>query len=346
MTQYICPKPIRDAYEVYSKQGSLSEALSDPNFKKIATRLGIVAIEFFIAYQADLSPPLVAVTGSLLSVSAAAIAVGSYFLYEGVTGLFSGAVLNLGYVAVGWALIEYSDRLAMGLLESSLVTSTKTEELPKSMKVVLDFSDESRGVYGAKAIVDSGKLGTQEVVEFFYARSDTGTNAKTQGPKLTFGGNSQFDYAIFANTADVPVEIDGVTYKTREHYYQALKFKEGSTTRLDIQNGKDIFEASGTLRNGVKKSEYESDLRSETPEERFDRLYKANLAFFTQNEAARKLLLSTGKAPIIERNNHPDAWGITFRSGPVKFQDSDKPINHNQQGLILMLVREELAKKG
>ena len=346
MTQYICPKPLRDAYEVYSKQGSLSDALSDPNFKKIATRLGIVATEFFIAYQTDLSLPLVAVTGSILSGSAAAMAVGSYLLYEGVTGLFSEVVMSLGYAAAGWALIEYSDRLAMGLLESSSTTPPETEELPKSMKVTLDFSDESRGVYGAKAIVDSGKLGTQEVVEFFYSRADTGTNAKTQGPKQTFGGKSQFDYAIFANTADAPVEMNGVTYKTREHYYQGLKFKEGSAVRADIQNGKGAFAAPGTLRKEIRKPEHRAHLCSSTAEEKFERLYQANLAFFTQNEAARKLLLSTGKAPIIERNNHPDAWGITFRSGPVKFQDNGKRINHNQQGLILMLVREELAKKG
>lgn len=348
MAHYICPAPLRDAYKAYEQNGSFSKALSDPEFQKIAMRLGLVATEFFIAYQASLSLPLVAVTGSLLSVPAAAIATGSYFLYEGVTNLFSETVFSLGYAVAGGALIEFSDSFAMGLLEMYFTNPEKKEpsieELSKNDKVKLDFSSPERGVFGAKAIVNSRKLGTQEVVEFFYSREDTGENAKAQGPKLTFGGKPQFDYAIFANTAKCEVEVDGVKWQTREHFYQAQKFKKGSPTYVAIQKSEGELATPGNLRKTIKKPEYKDDLRPITPTEQFDNLHRANLAFFEQNKEARELLLSTGKAPIIERNNHPDAWGITFREGEVKYEDGGDRINRNQQGLILMLVREQLSK--
>lgn len=365
MTHYICPAPLRDAYKAYEQNGSFSKALSDPEFQKIAMRLGLVATEFFIAYQASLSLPLVAVTGSLLSIPAAVISTGSYLLYEGVTNLFSETVVSFGYAAAGWALIEYSDRFAMGLLELYFTstkkpdeTSTKKpDELPKDPvkveKVKLDFSAPERGVFGAKAIVDSGKLGTRDVVEFFYSRDDTGENAKAHGPKLTFGGKPQFDYAIFANTAKGEVEIDGAKWLTREHFFNAQKFKKGSATYNAIQKGEGVFASAGDIRNEGKKGEFKGDLRFSTAEgwakwndtEAFETLYRANLAFFKQNKEACELLLSTGKTPIVERNNIPDRWGITFRAGKVKYEDSKKdPINRNLQGLILMLVREQLSK--
>ncbi|WP_420421295.1 NADAR family protein [Simkania sp.] len=345
MLQKIFPAPLRDAYHAYQQNG-----LSDPEFQKVAMRLGLVASQWFIANQTGLSHPILALSGSILSVPSAAIGAGSYLLYSAMTNLFSETVLSVGYAAAGWALIEYSDRFPMGLLET-FFTQTETpeeipEETPKYDYLKVDFSSAERGVFGAKTIVDSGKLGTQEVVEFFYAKTDTSENAKTQGPKLTYGGKQQLDYEIFANTVLEKVEMDGVEWLSREHFYQAQKFKKESPTYAAIQKGEGEFATAGKLRKTIKQEKYKDDLLTDrTGIVNFETLHKVNLAFFKQNEAACKLLLSTEKAPIIERNNHPDRWGITFRSGVVKYLDADKkPINRNQQGLILMLVREELSK--
>ncbi|CCB88340.1 NADAR family protein [Simkania negevensis] len=347
MLQKICPAPLRDAYSAYQQKG-----VSDPEFKKIMMRLSLVATQWFIANQTGLPLPAIAVTGSILSVPSAGIGIGSYLLYEAVTNIFSETVLSLGYAVAGWALIEYSDRFAMGLLESLFVETkkpekpdSKTGEISQEDPIALDFSDPERGVFGAKTIVDSGKLGTQEVVEFFYSKNDTGNNAKAQGPKLTYGGKQQFEYEIFANTAEGEVEIDGIKWKTREHYYQAHKFKEDSPTYKAILACEGEFAAPGTLRIKIKQDKYKGDLlEGRTAIENFATLRKANLEFFKQNKGARELLLSTGKAPIIERNNHPDAWGITFNPGEIKYEEKGMRINRNQQGLILMLVREELSK--
>lgn len=212
----------------------------------------------------------------------------------------------------------------------------------------LDADDKERGVYGSKTIIKSGLLDSEGCVEFFYSL-DGVEKHEVRAHKVSFGGKQQHEFEIFANTTPGEVEIDGVKWPSREHFYQAQKFPKDSATYKAIQEAKtDDFQDPGPLRRRIKKPEYAGECRLPKDKgiwhksEGFRTLHRANLAFFKQNREARELLLSTGKAPIVERNNHPDRWGITFNDNFNVFTGDQGSINRNYQGLILMIVRDQL----
>ena len=212
----------------------------------------------------------------------------------------------------------------------------------------LDANDTEKGIYGSKTIIQSGLLETEGCVEFFYSL-DGVPKHETQAHKTTYGGKEQHEFAILANTTPGAVEMDGTVWPSREHFYQAQKFPKNSETyKAILAASSEDFTDPGPLRRKIKKPEYAHECR--LPKENvmwhlsegFRTLHRANLAFFKQNKEARELLLSTGKAPIVERNNHPDRWGITFQDNYNVFEDSQGTINRNYQGLILMIVRDQL----
>ena len=214
----------------------------------------------------------------------------------------------------------------------------------------LDSDDKDRGVYGSKTIIQSGKLDTDGCVEFFYSL-DGVPRHEERARKVSFGGKQQYEYGIFANTSAGEVEIDGTNWPSREHFFQAQKFPKDSATYKAILTAKSTdFQDPGSLRKIIKRPEFADGCRLPLDKEiwhkseGFRTLHRANLAFFEQNKAARDLLLSTRKVPIVERNNHPDRWGITFQDNLNVFASEKGTINRNYQGLILMIVRDQIGR--
>lgn len=133
-------------------------------------------------------------------------------------------------------------------------------------------------------------------------------------------------YGEFSNFARFPVEIDGITWKTNEHYYQAQKF-------LDDENQQDVFNAKTAKEAANIGRDKNRPLREDWDNVKNDVMRKVVLAKFEQHENLKKLLLETGDVQIVEFSLKDEYWGV-------------KPngVGLNMLGKILMEVRDLLRK--
>jgi ribA/ribD-fused uncharacterized protein len=131
-------------------------------------------------------------------------------------------------------------------------------------------------------------------------------------------------YRFLSNFFVCPVMIDGVLWKSTEHYYQAMK-SEDETYQEEVR----ILPTPGKAKRMGKAVK----LRSDWDEVRDEVMEKAVRAKFTQNEDLKALLLETGKSELIEGNTWGDTtWGVDLRTNK----------GQNRLGKILMKIRGEL----
>lgn len=135
------------------------------------------------------------------------------------------------------------------------------------------------------------------------------------------------DFGEFSNFALYPIVIDGETWKTTEHYFQAQKF-EDKAYRKKVANANTPM-LSATLGRDRKQK-----IRRDWESAKDNVMKKAVLAKFSQHEELRELLLSTGEAKLIEHTENDDYWG-----------DGGDGKGKNKLGQILMAVRAELANE-
>ena len=131
------------------------------------------------------------------------------------------------------------------------------------------------------------------------------------------------DYAAFSNFAPYGVEMDGLWWRTVEHYFQAMKFPD--------EAHRERIRAAGppgrAKRLGLSRAH---PIRPDWDELRDAVMLDAVRVKFRTHEAPRTLLLSTGEEKIAE-NSGDLHWG----TGP----DGSRL---NRLGEILMRVRAEL----
>lgn len=131
-------------------------------------------------------------------------------------------------------------------------------------------------------------------------------------------------YGCFSNFSKHPVVIDGITWKTTEHYFQAMKF-QGTPHEQKIRNASSPTEAK---RLGGTRS---VRLRSDWEDVKDDVMYKALQAKFTQHPNIQATLLGTGTATLVEHTSRDSYWG-----------DGGDGSGKNKLGLLLMKLRDEL----
>lgn len=136
------------------------------------------------------------------------------------------------------------------------------------------------------------------------------------------------DYGEFSNFAEYPIRIDGETWPTTEHYFQAQKF-EDAVYRQRIRKTHSPMEAARMGRDRKMK------LRRDWESVKVSVMHAALLAKFRQHEDLRALLLSTGDAKLVEHTENDDYWG-----------DGGDGRGRNMLGQLLMRVREALATEG
>ena len=136
------------------------------------------------------------------------------------------------------------------------------------------------------------------------------------------------DYGEFSNFAEYPIRIDGETWPTTEHYFQAQKF-EDAAYRQRIRKAHSPMEAARMGRDRRMK------LRRDWESVKVSVMHAALLAKFRQHEDLRALLLSTGDAKLVEHTENDDYWG-----------DGGDGHGRNMLGQLLMRVRAALATEG
>jgi ribA/ribD-fused uncharacterized protein len=140
-----------------------------------------------------------------------------------------------------------------------------------------------------------------------------------------YGRNDTF--GCFSNFADAPIVLDGRTWPTVEHYFQAQKFPDTDYEET-IRRARTPAKAKAMGRTRKFR------LRRDWEQVKDSIMRAAVLAKFTQHVKLREILLETGDA-ILEENSPTDTyWGTGSHGG-----------GKNKLGKILMSVREELRAK-
>jgi ribA/ribD-fused uncharacterized protein len=166
---------------------------------------------------------------------------------------------------------------------------------------------------------------------------------KFYDPKAPFYEFSNFFISFFT--------LDGQTWPTVEHYFQASKFP--STPYVEVIKAANTPYKAFILAQQIKKGGYigkwvlnktdnrtlntlidennHFSLRSDWEEVKLQVMEEAVYAKFSQNQNLKKLLLSTGDEEIVENSPRDSFWGVG-KDGK----------GHNHLGKILMKVRARL----
>ena len=133
-------------------------------------------------------------------------------------------------------------------------------------------------------------------------------------------------YGDFSNFAAHSVYLDGKSWPTTEHYFQAQKFV-GTPYAEEIRRAKSPMIAArlGRSRKHPLRKDWESVKVSV--------MHAAVLAKFSQHAELTALLLGTGDALLVESTYNDSYWG-----------DGGDGSGKNQLGKILMQVRETLQQ--
>ena len=144
------------------------------------------------------------------------------------------------------------------------------------------------------------------------------------GPILFY--NRDEPYYEFTNFYAAPIVLDGKTWPTTEHYFQAQKFIGTSYPEV-IRNFDRPRQAFDLSRNPTVSRWRRNDWE----EIKKDIMKKALLAKFTQHKDLRQLLLSTRDNMLIEHTPYDKFWG-----------DGGDGSGQNQLGMLLMEIRYDL----
>ena len=132
-------------------------------------------------------------------------------------------------------------------------------------------------------------------------------------------------YAFLSNFYESPFSVDGITYPTVEHYFQAQK-------TLDIDERRKI--ATASTPGKAKRLGRQVKLRPDWEEVK-DEVMKAGLRIKFSNPVLREKLLNTGDESLEEGNWwHDNYWGVCYCE---KCQDR---IAHNHLGKALIELRD------
>ena len=160
-------------------------------------------------------------------------------------------------------------------------------------------------------------------------------------PVLFFMGNEALSAnKEFSNMFEAPMQIDGITFPTVEHYYQWSKAKAFGDADIEKKimktSSPKSVKAYGRKVKNFKKEEWD---------EKKDSIMKTALrAKFTQHPELRKKLLDTKTAPLGEANPRDKYWGIATGADTAKAKVPSKWPGKNKMGELLMELRKELAE--
>lgn len=131
-------------------------------------------------------------------------------------------------------------------------------------------------------------------------------------------------YGEFSNFSLAPIIVDNKLWGTSEHYYQAHKY--------DILEHQEYVRSAKSPEEAAKRGR-QKDLpkRKNWKQVKDQIMYKALVAKYTQHKSLKRLLLSTGSAPIIEHTARDKYWG-----------DAGDGSGLNKLGKMLVDIREKI----
>ena len=134
-------------------------------------------------------------------------------------------------------------------------------------------------------------------------------------------------FGCFSNFSPHPIQLQGKTWPTSEHYFQAMKFV-GTPDEEEVRLAKSPMTAA---RMGRRRKR---PLRKDWESVKDQLMHEAVMAKFTQHADLREILMATGDALIVEHTTNDAYWG-----------DGGDGSGKNRLGQILMQVRGELRSQ-
>lgn len=132
------------------------------------------------------------------------------------------------------------------------------------------------------------------------------------------------DYGEFSNFSPHRIHLDGKSWPTSEHYFQAQKFHDPAY-RERIRTARSPMDAANLGRDRKQK------LRPDWESMKVEVMRNAVRAKFSQHAELTALLLATGDAKLVEHTANDAYWG-----------DGGDGRGRNMLGQVLMQVREAL----
>lgn len=143
---------------------------------------------------------------------------------------------------------------------------------------------------------------------------------------------SQFYLASF--------EVNGDHYPTAEHWMMASKARlfadQDALQRIMLEHRPEKAKAIGRQVKHFVQDTWTKNARRIVTE--------GNYAKFSQNEALKNFLLSTGDKVIVEASPTDNIWGIGMAAKDPDARDPQKWKGQNLLGFALMDVREQLKQ--
>lgn len=147
---------------------------------------------------------------------------------------------------------------------------------------------------------------------------------------VAFYTTKEVPYGAFSNFYRSPIDLDGKTWPTSEHYYQSRK-------TLDPKQQEMVRQAL-TPRAAAFLGREIVDLRPDWEEVKYNFMKVAVRAKFTQHKHLAKLLVETGDKEIVEWTEGTElsdsVWGNA--------RDKNGNPGKNLLGKCLMEIRQEL----
>lgn len=131
------------------------------------------------------------------------------------------------------------------------------------------------------------------------------------------------DYGFFSNFAPYPIEIDGTSWPTNEHYFQAQKFLSP-----ELQ---EHIRAAKMPHDAARMGRSFSPIREDWEMIKDDIMRSAVKAKFSQHRKLKRLLLATEGHQLVEHTSNDIYWA-----------DGGDGSGKNMLGQLLMELRAEL----
>ena len=136
---------------------------------------------------------------------------------------------------------------------------------------------------------------------------------------------NEVPYGVFSNFSPHAFSLDGLTWPTSEHYFQAQKFIGHPEHQEQIRLAATPMEAA------EKGRERHRPLRRDWSAVRDDAMRRALAAKFAAYPELQELLLGTGAEELIEKTTSDYYWGC-----------GTEGTGQNRLGRLLMELRETL----
>jgi ribA/ribD-fused uncharacterized protein len=148
------------------------------------------------------------------------------------------------------------------------------------------------------------------------------------------------DKSCFSQWYPAPFEINGINYKTTEHWMMAQKAKlfgdgEALQNIIAAERPIDAKAIGRTVKN------FDVDIWNSKA---FEIVVEGNYYKFSANKEIRGFLINTGNTIIVEASPNDAIWGIGLPQDSKNALNPNKWRGTNLLGFALMEVRDQLTK--